>query len=65
MPADVTQRGPIEVDDFSDEDRFQALLFFSYAQGDAVTGALRAHRASHAALKMEPVNIKCDGLDIL
>lgn len=65
MPSGVTQRGPIEVDDFSDEDRFQALLFFSYAQGDAVTGALRAHRASHAALKMEPVNIKCDGLDIL
>ncbi|WP_346845391.1 primosomal protein N' [uncultured Rothia sp.] len=66
LPSDVIQRGPIEVNEFEEnDDRFRALLFFSYVLGDKVTQTLRAHRAASAALKLEPVNIRCDGLDIL
>lgn len=68
LPESVTVRGPIEVESFgeqAEQELSRALLFFSYAAAAEVTSQLRATRASSAALRLESVNIRCDGLDIL
>lgn len=49
-----------------ESDLYRAILFFSYGQAASVTRQLRAVRASLAAKNMgEPIQIRCDGLDIL
>ena len=48
---------------------WRALLFFSYGIAQKVTHELRATRATMAALKKtvgeRPVQVRCDGLDVL
>lgn len=73
IPEDVRVSGPVPLQDPSgfyegeaDGQLTRAILFFSYARGQALTHHLRATKASLSALKKsEPVQIRCDGLDIL
>ncbi len=67
LPEQVLLRGPVEVKEFQEgeEEIFRILLFFSYGQAAQVTSELRAVRAATAALKIDAVNIRCDGLDVL
>ncbi|MFW0111771.1 primosomal protein N' [Rothia sp. CCM 9416] len=73
LPDQVRVSGPVALADptgFYDGepegDLYRAIIFFTYAQGPSLTHHLRARKASLAALhKSEPVQIRCDGLDIL
>lgn len=73
LPNEVRISGPVALADptgFYDGEPegelYRAIIFFTYAQGHALTRHLRATKASLAALhKSEPVQIRCDGLDIL
>ncbi|MDJ0355537.1 primosomal protein N' [Paenarthrobacter sp. PH39-S1] len=49
-----------------EEGQYRTLLFFPYAIASAVTTALRALKAANAAKRSGvPVQIRCDGLDVL
>ncbi|WP_421084131.1 primosomal protein N' [Rothia nasimurium] len=73
IPEDVRVSGPVPLFDStgffegeSDEPLYRAILFFSYGRGQTFTHHLRSVKAALAALKKsEPVQIRCDGLDIL
>lgn len=73
LPDSVKAVGPNPLEDargyFDDEDEpdlYRAILFFSYADAAVVTPALRATRAALAAARTTtPVQVRCDGLDIL
>ncbi|WP_129657934.1 primosomal protein N' [Rothia halotolerans] len=55
---------PLSDDDAEDE--YRALLFMSYAAAPAVTRALRGIRAGFSAhRRYGPVQIRCDGIDLL
>lgn len=73
IPADVRQLGPVPLEDSSgyfegksQEPLYRAIFLFSYSRAQTFTHHLRAVKASQAALRRgEPVQIRCDGLDIL
>lgn len=73
VPDDVRVSGPVPLADSTgfyegeaDDELYRAILFFSYSRGHGFTHHLRSVKASLAALKKsEPVQIRCDGLDIL
>lgn len=73
IPEDVRVSGPVplqEPGDYLEPDIdgeiYRAILFFTYARGHDFTRHLRAVKASLSALKKsEPVQVRCDGLDIL
>ena len=55
---------PLSDDDAEDE--YRALLFMSYAAAPAVTRALRGIRAGFSAhRRYGPVQVRCDGIDLL
>ena len=58
----ILRRRPVQGD-------WRTLMFFSYGIAQHVTRELRATRATIAALKKNvgerPVQIRCDGLDVL
>ncbi|WP_239478535.1 MULTISPECIES: primosomal protein N' [unclassified Rothia (in: high G+C Gram-positive bacteria)] len=73
IPEGVRVVGPTPLDDprgFYEEEPettlVRAILFFSYSTATMVTPMLRSARASASALRLHPpVQIRCDGLDIL
>lgn len=67
LPADVRTVGPTELENHAAQaGDHRLLLFFSYQQGSTVTGALRARKAAVSARRLaEPVQVRCDGLDLL
>lgn len=66
LPPEVTVRGPVDLEPMGqDEPQWRTILFFNYSIAPEVTRQVRAVRASRAALKLDPVNIRVDGLDIL
>lgn len=73
LPDEARVNGPIPLTDATgyyegeaDSDLYRAIIFFPYAVGAKLTHHLRSIKASLAALKKsEPVQIRCDGLDIL
>ncbi|MFW0121876.1 primosomal protein N' [Rothia sp. CCM 9419] len=72
LPDEVIVRGPLEVCDhslyWSEEDeesnQYRTILFFSFGIAPEVTHHLRTTRASQSIRQAEPVQIRCDGLDI-
>ena len=73
LPDEARVNGPMPLTDTTgyyegeaDSDLYRAIIFFPYAVGAKLTHHLRSIKASLAALKKsEPVQIRCDGLDIL
>lgn len=73
IPEDVRVVGPTPLEDprgyydsEGQEELVRMILFFSYARAPEVTAMLRSARASSSALRQhEPVQVRCDGLDIL
>ena len=73
LPDEARVNGPMPLADSTgyyegeaDSDLYRAIIFFPYAVGAKLTHHLRSIKASLAALKKsEPVQIRCDGLDIL
>ncbi|AUI52588.1 primosomal protein N' [Arthrobacter crystallopoietes] len=67
LPGDVRTVGPTELENYgAPAGHHRLLLFFSYQQGNTVTGALRARKAAVSAKRLaEPVQVRCDGLDLL
>ncbi|HEX2246680.1 MAG TPA: primosomal protein N' [Arthrobacter sp.] len=67
LPADARMVGPTELENHAAQaGGHRLLLFFSYQQGGTVTGALRARKAAVSARRLaEPVQVRCDGLDLL
>lgn len=73
LPEGARVSGPVPLDDptgyyegEAESPLYRAIIFFTYSQGQALTHHLRSVKASLAALhKSEPVQIRCDGLDIL
>jgi primosomal protein N' (replication factor Y) (superfamily II helicase) len=66
LPEDVRTGGPAELLLPGSAGTHRTLLFFTYRQGNAVTQALRARKAAISARRLaEPVQVRCDGLDLL
>jgi primosomal protein N' (replication factor Y) len=71
LPPDVRVVGPAPVPTIPapgapDVPDYRTLVFFPYALAPAVTGKLRALKASNAAKRSgSAVQIRCDGLDVL
>ncbi|QNV36864.1 primosomal protein N' [Rothia terrae] len=73
LPEDVRVVGPAILESpegfyeqETDQVLWRVILFFSYARAHDITPALRAARSASSALKIHsPVQIRCDGLDIL
>ncbi|ORC22021.1 hypothetical protein A7979_00420 [Rothia nasimurium] len=73
IPDGARVSGPVPLGDptgyyegEADGQLYRAIIFFTYAQGPTLTHHLRSLKASLSALKKsEPVQIRCDGLDIL
>ncbi|WP_237201258.1 primosomal protein N' [Rothia nasimurium] len=73
LPEDIHISGPVPLIDPSgfyegeaEGQLYRAIIFFTYTQGHQLTRHLRSVKASLSALKKsEPVQIRCDGLDIL
>ena len=66
LPEDVRTVGPAELLLPGSAGTHRTLLFFTYRQGNAVTQALRARKAAISARRLaEPVQVRCDGLDLL
>ncbi|EMY33134.1 primosomal protein [Arthrobacter crystallopoietes BAB-32] len=66
LPEDIRTVGPVELPQPGSAGTHRLLLFFSYRQGNTVTQALRARKAAVSARRLaEPVQVRCDGLDLL
>lgn len=74
LPESVRVVGPHPLEDATgyyesngtEEGLYRAILFFTYAEASRVTPLLRAARAKLAAARTtSPVQVRCDGLDIL
>lgn len=73
IPDDVRVSGPVPLADptgfyegEAEGELYRAILFFSYSRAHGFTHHVRSVKASLAALnKSEPVQVRCDGLDIL
>ncbi|GLB67398.1 primosomal protein N' [Arthrobacter mangrovi] len=66
LPDDVRTVGPAELPLPGSAGTHRTLLFFTYRQGNTVTQALRARKAAVSARRLaEPVQVRCDGLDLL
>ncbi|MHA7269269.1 primosomal protein N' [Arthrobacter sp. HLT1-20] len=63
-PAPVTGgRGAVPGDEAPD---YRTILLFPYAMAAAVTASMRALKAANAARRLgSPVQVRCDGLDVL
>ena len=70
LPATVRVVGPAPLDPGhgpgTEEPDYRTLIFFPYAIGATVTTRLRSLKASNAAKRATaPVQVRCDGLDVL
>lgn len=73
LPDDVRVVGPTVLENpegfyeqTTDQVLWRVILFFSYARAHDITPALRAVRSASSALRTHPpVQVRCDGLDIL
>jgi primosomal protein N' (replication factor Y) len=52
--------------DAEEEPEYRTLLFFPYAMAAQITAAMRSLKASNAARRIgSPVQVRCDGVDVL
>ncbi|MFQ4149006.1 primosomal protein N' [Arthrobacter sp. LAPM80] len=72
LPAEVRSIGPAPVlvgrggDSGDDAPDYRTILLFPYPMAAAVTATIRALKAANAARRVgSPVQVRCDGLDVL
>lgn len=75
LPEEVRVIGPAPLVNFSSAARptdsehapdYRTLLFFPYSMAARITGAMRALKAANAARRVgAPVQVRCDGVDVI